>query len=221
MKAAIEARVQELLADPGQAASRLGTSASARDGMLHLLERAGAASSHLRQVNEQLLPLVGALKVPGKVGRWWRWFTGVELENEMTFPAASRQIETFARDGLADSGGLAGLLDHLTTEDRLLKAELEAMEIDLQAARFLLGKAPAGAAFQESAGAEGVERLARKLANLEALLTALQLTRAQYRVAAQHAKEMLERFEDIKTLLVPLWYQRMGFELFSQRVKPD
>ena len=219
MAAPLDQRVQALLSDPQGASRQLGTLVGTGDNALRILHETSESSQRLRQHNATLLPLLANLKTSSKAGRWWRWFTGVELEREITFDAVCAQIETSAESGIDETDTLAQLVDNLRDEHKALGADLAALELDMQAGKVLLGTGDDAAKFSAAVGPDGLDRFARKLANLSAMLTALQLTRAQYLVAMQHAKEMLDRFDEIKTLLVPLWYQRMGFELFSHRVK--
>jgi hypothetical protein len=66
-------------------------------------------------------------------------------------------------------------------------------------------------------GMETWQRLSRRTGNLEATATALRLTQQQYGLAVEHSKTVVSRFEEVRTLLIPIWYQRMDFALFARR----
>lgn len=221
MNSSVEVRVQELLSDPPQAVYRLGATDRTGESILRILDESGTATKNLREVNEQLIPLIALFKLPGRAGKWWRKFTGEELEREVSFGYTCRQIESLAAMGVKVSSHLSQLHTSLEQEHCVLGLDQQLLETDVQAGNILLSTAPAALAFAQALDEESIQRFARKLTNVEAVLTALQLTRSQYLVAAQHAKEMVDRFDEIRTLLVPLWYQRVGFELFSKRVNAD
>ena len=61
-------------------------------------------------------------------------------------------------------------------------------------------------------------RFGRRVDNLNALQHALVLSTEQFKLADAHAQAVLDRHTEIVTVLVPLWRQRMGFELFSKSV---
>jgi hypothetical protein len=61
-------------------------------------------------------------------------------------------------------------------------------------------------------------RFGRRIDNLNALQHALVLSTQQFKLADAHAQAVLDRHAEIVTVLVPLWRQRMGFELFSRSV---
>jgi hypothetical protein len=50
------------------------------------------------------------------------------------------------------------------------------------------------------------------------MANAAQLSRGQFKLTAAHLLAVADRFGEVRALLLPLWKQAMGFELFAQRV---
>ena len=185
---------------------------------LQQLEALTEQTAELMDVNRQLVPLLAEFRRPGGRGGWWRWFTGEQLEQDVFFHELRRRIETLAEVGQRAHPALRRQSARLRQFDELLATELSCLDDDLAAARHLL--TPDGRQAARAAGLddEDLARLGRRVANLESLATATQLTRAQYQLAAQHAREAADRFREIRTLLLPVWKQAVGFDLFARRV---
>lgn len=221
MSAAVQARIRALLADPARSIDALGSAARPGAETLKALDALSASARRLTDVNVALVPLIGRFRDPGPGRKWWRWFVGESLERDVRFANICAEIEALAAVGTEERGTARDLVEGLRREAATMDTELAALEIDLQAARTIL--APAGARLRKvlPVAPDHWDRFARRAANLESIATALQLTRAQYDVAARHAETVVDRFEEIRLLLMPIWYQRMGFELFSDRVGAD
>ncbi len=221
MSAAVQARIRVLLADPVRSIDALGASARPGAQTLKALDALSASARRLTDVNVALIPLIGRFRDPGPGQKWWRWFVGESLERDVRFANICAEIEALAAVGTEERGTARDLVEGLRREAATMDGELAALEIDLQAARTILS--PAGARLRKAlpVAPDHWDRFARRAANLESIATALQLTRAQYDVAARHAETVVDRFEEIRLLLMPIWYQRMGFELFSERVGAD
>lgn len=185
---------------------------------MRLMERASADTSDLLDVNQSLVPLIAGIKRPARGGRLWAWFSGERLEREVLFDGLQHTIENLAKRGERGHAALRIQAEVLIQEDERMAQIIHLQAVDIAAAHLLLS--PTQAHNCRAAGLLGgdLDRLARRTANLEAMVTASQLTRAQYRVAIQHARSVSDRFIEIRRLLLPLWKQAMGFELFSRRV---
>lgn len=212
-------RARQLLAQGRDLIDAVGhQAADAAADVLHRMEQASADTSELMEVNQALVPLMNGMRQDARTPRWWQWFTGERLEREVFFPGLQRQVENLAEQGERGLARLRRQADALATEDRRMAAEHERHQTDLEAAQLLLSPKYAGACRAAGLDDADLQRLARRATNLEAMMTASQLTRAQYKIAIDHAKSVADRFVEIRGLLLPLWKQAMGFELFSQRV---
>lgn len=212
-------RARQLLAQGRALVDAVGhQAAEAAADVLARMEEASHDTADLMEVNQALVPLMGRMRPDPRTPRWWQWFTGERLEREVFFHDLQRQIEGLAEQGERGLARLRRQAEVLAGEDRRMAAELERQQTDLEAAQLLLTPKYAGAC--RAAGLEDtdLQRLARRATNLEAMMAASQLTRAQYKMAIEHAKSVADRFVEIRGLLLPLWKQAMGFELFSQRV---
>lgn len=186
---------------------------------LRLLDEASRTSAGLHEINARLLPLMTAFRaLPRGLARWWHRFTGAALEHELLFPKKCAEVEQLASEGLHKADYLRRHLETLAQQRTSIDAELQTLEAEIAAARLLL--APGATARLAAAGfsADDLARLSRRAGNLEAMATALQLTHAQLGVAAEHARAVADRFDEVQRLLLPIWRQRLGFELFLQRL---
>ncbi len=214
-------RAKELLSHGAAAADELGHRAGtdAADA-LKLLEEISGSTSELLDVNLRLVPLMSAFQRRGGKHKWLRWFTGEELEQDVFFDDVRDQIQALVDKGQQGKTAMERQVKVLSDQYRLMETEIALLESDIEAARLLAS--PAYAAQRQATGIseEDLARLLRRIGNLEAMATATQLTRAQFQVAIQHAKSVLDRYREIRTLLLPIWKQAVGFDLFSRRVSP-
>lgn len=216
--ALVAARAAELLAMGGAAADALGRRAgNEADQALAVLEGIGASTSDLHQVNLRLVPLMASLQRDSGKHKWWRRFTGAQLEYDLNFDGMRREIEGLAATGKEDQADMARASERLRKQYDLMALELRLLEIESAAARLLASPAWAAQRAQAGFGDDELARLARRAANLEAMATATQLTRAQFKVAIQHARTVADRYREIQTLLLPIWRQSVGFDLFSRQ----
>lgn len=205
--------------DPERAFKELLPSQISTNRALETLDAFSAASKSLRELNEELLPMMSPLGRSDAKGGWWMWFTGADLERDVRLMHVAENVETVADACRLKSEFIQNMIKGLHQEIALLDLEHKKMSIRIELGRLMLESQDYAPHFSATAGVELLERFRRKLANVESLLTAQRLTRAQYELAASNGRAMCERFEEILTLLMPLWYQRMGFELFSRRLE--
>ena len=110
---------------------------------------------------------------------------------------------------------IRALLDDRTRIDR----EVAQLERDIELGQLLLSDKYARLRVATGEPEDTWQRLSRRVGNLQAIATALQLTQAKYGVAIEHSRTVADRFDEIRTLLMPIWYQRMGFKLFARRLE--
>ena len=210
-------RIRVFLSDPEAGIDALGAVAGAGRDSLDLLDRVSASQKRLNELNRSLVPLIARFRQDDRTHRLWRWFTGAQLEHELSFANTCREVEACAELGVQETATLRELIDALRRDSGRLDHEIAAIEDDID-----LGRTVATDRFSRlrqltGCDSETWQRLSRRVANLEATATALRLTQQQYGVAAEHGKTVVSRFEEIRTLLIPIWYQRMGFALFARR----
>lgn len=217
-KSAVQ-RAAELLSFGTNAVDELGRRAgSDAADALKLLEAISLNTSQLLDVNLRLVPLMTSFQRQASKHKLWRWFTGEQLEHEVFLHDVSKQIEQLVETGQQGHAGMRKQVELLKTQYRLMGTEIELLESDIEAARLLASPGYAAQRLVAGMSDEDMARLARRTSNLEATATATQLTRAQYQVAVQHAKSVSDRYLEIRTLLLPIWKQAVGFDLFSRRV---
>lgn len=190
------------------------------DGGLALADQASADAATLQSVNLRLLPLLQRLRQRPGGSSWWRWFTGQRLEQQVLFESLCQQIEALAELGQATELRLKQHAQALALERRRMAVELQRMATDAAALQLLLTAPYASDCHAAGLRADDLERLSRRAANLETLATATQLGRGQYKVTLTHLQAVADRFAELRTLLLPLWKQTVGFELFAQRLRP-
>ncbi|MES2536341.1 MAG: hypothetical protein V4632_10770 [Pseudomonadota bacterium] len=218
LKATAE-RAAEMLSCGAGAVEEIGRRAGADAAdALKLLEAVSGSASQLLKVNLQLVPLMTSLQRHRSKYKWWRWFTGEQLEQEVFFTDVCKQIEILAEQGQGGHAGMATQIALLTAQHQLMGTEIELLEADIEAARLLASPAYAGHCRRAGLDRDDLARLVRRTSNLESMVTATRLTRVQYQVAIQHAKSVSDRYGEIRSLLLPIWKQSVGFDLFSHRV---
>lgn len=214
-----KSRAQELLALGLGAVEDLGrrSGEDAADA-LNLLEGISASTSELLSVNQRLVPLISSFQ--GQNGRrsFLGWFSGEELKQDVFFDDVCKQIEELSQSGQGGHERMAKQVQDLTLQYKLMATEIALLELDIEAGHLLVSSAYHTQLEEAGFTQDDVMRLIRRIGNLESMLTAVQLTRAQYLVAIQHARSIADRYHEIRTLLLPIWKQRMGFDLFSRRV---
>jgi hypothetical protein len=181
------------------------------------MERTGSVSSELLDINERLMPMLAAFKSSNTRPAWLQWFTGERLERDVVLPRLRRDVEALVQVGERAHDALQGRLKAMQAEVKRIGLELRLLEVDTRAARMIAE--PAQAAQRLAAGFEDhdLQRLQRRCANLEAMAVAGQLTRKQFAVALRHGREVGDRYAEVRALLIPLWRQALGFDLFTGR----
>ena len=213
------AQAQALLAGGGDVISLLGRRAGLQTASaLSELDRISKTSGDLMDVNVRLVPLISSFRRVKGRRKWWHWFSGDTLEQEVFFAVTQQEIQALAGQGEQARIRLLELVAVFQSQRALMGKELALLDLDIAAGRLMLTSPYAQACRQAGLDSEGMGRLSRRVANLEASAVATRLTQAQYKVAVTHARTVADRFSEIHTLLLPIWEQAMGFELFARRL---
>lgn len=215
----LPARMAELQQAGIRASTLLGSSMRLGDATLALVDASTRAAQALQSVNTRLVPLVermGRTVERGPVQRWWAWFTGEQLEQQVMFEAVCAEIRQLAVSGQQLCDRLAVIVADLREEQEQSRRSLRALELDIAAATQLLD-GPEAASFAAALPVDELHVFQRKAANLQPMQAALQLTVSQQVMAIEQAQQLRQHFDSVRNLLLPLWYQRLGFELFTDR----
>lgn len=219
LRQSVEKRAHDLMSLGAAAVEELGRPAEqgASDALV-LLEDVSERTSKLMDVSRRLVPLITSFQNNTSKRSFWGWFTGEQLKHDVFIDDVRSQIEELAQSGQKGHEGMATQVRLLTQQYELMSNEILLLQIDIKAAQVVASSAHEARRFKEGLKGDDFSRFIRRVSNLEAVLSATQLTQAQYLVAIQHAKSVADRYHEIRTLLLPIWKQRVGFDLFARRV---
>lgn len=213
----------ELLAAPIAQLRDLGALAGRDEDPMRLMQGKRSPMEQLSRLLQALVPMIDSFRNPSSRRQsWWRRFTGEALEREVTYLHACRQLESKARLANNLAQEVQGLRDGLRDEAQGVRRQAQWLGEVVANGQAVLGERHAAARAQACFAAlpDYWARFGRRMDNLNALQHALVLSTEQFKLADAHAQAVLDRHTEIVTVLVPLWRQRMGFELFSKSVTP-
>lgn len=216
---AVKQRIAELLTQGSACIDALGRrSGNEANDAFALLEAASAHASVLLEVNLRLVPLMSALQRHGSKYRWWRWFSGESLEQDVFSDKVRQEIDDLAHKGQQNYADMARQVQFLAAQQKAMSTEIALLEAEIAAAKLLASPDFASQRARAGINDDDLARLIRRTNNLGAMATATLLTQTQFKVAIEHAKTVADRYREIRSLLLPLWKQSVGFDLFSRRV---
>lgn len=215
--------VQALLEAPIAQLRDLGALAERNEDPMRLMQGKKSPVVQLSRLLESLLPMIESFRSPSsRRNHWWQRFTGAALEREITYLHACQKLEEQAR-----------LANELAQEVNNMRGALAGEALGVRGQALWLGNVvalgqqalapPNTVARSKACFAEQPDywaRFARRIENLNLLQHSLLLSAEQFKLADAQAVAALDRHAEITTVLVPLWRQRMGFELFSKNVTP-
>lgn len=213
-----------LFKDPG-ALGEYGaaeSNAEALNDFSNLMER-GAVSALAGKIGEIVAKLADA--DPQRIAQKATWFErmlGREVERQVRYQVARKTLDEL----LDDTEGVAQRVrDTLKALDGLLKThkeEADRLRIYIQAGREYLDENPQAGVV--AAGAlefdRPRERLARKLANLATLLSSHEMSVTQMSLTRAQAVDMLDRFSETASVLVPVWRQHTLALITTKNMSP-
>lgn len=187
----------------------LASSGAAIDALSQTMERA-PTTALAGKIAEIVTKLEDA--DPRKVAvksNWIAKMTGADLENKVRYQVSRKAVDTL----LAEA-------DRMTVQVVMLVDQLDKMiETHAEESRNLRLRIVAGRAYLEANLAAGVppegeitfdnprERFARRLTSMSALLSSHEMSVAQMRLVRVQALDMIERYHEISSVLVPVWRQ--------------
>lgn len=163
---------------------------------------------------------------PEKISKkpsWMDRLLGGAVERQVMYQAARQSLDR----QLAGAEGLAqGVRDTVNSINFMIEdhvQEAEALRIFIQAGREFLDENPhIGVAKEgELTFDRPRERLARKLANMATLLASHELSINQMKLSRAQALDMLDRFREIVTVLLPVWRQHTLTLLTTKNMSPE
>jgi hypothetical protein len=199
----------EVFAQP----SRIATYGALEDSSVDLASLAQQApvtqlADSIQRVISKLTdadPKVLARK-PSPLSRW----TGSHLELRVRYEVARESLSELIETAHVHAQGVRDFLGMLDVGMASFEHEIGALQDHLQAGREYLAQNP-----QAGLPIEGAldftnhrERFARKLANLATLQASHELSLAQLRLVRSSATDLLDRFEEAVSVLVPVWRQQ-------------
>lgn len=215
--------IEELLTAPIAQLRDFGALAERDEDPMRLLQGQRSPMEQLGRLLKELVPMIESFRNPvTRRQTWWRRFTGEALEREVTYLQACQELEGKATLANRLAVEVQGLRDGLRDESEGARRQAQWLGEVVANGQTVLGSQHAAARAQACFATQPDywARFGRRVDNLNALQHALVLSLEQFKLADAHAQAVLDRHTEIVTVLVPLWRQRMGFELFSKSVAP-
>jgi Toxic anion resistance protein (TelA) len=181
----------------------------------HALLEQAPVSRLARHLEHVLLLLSGA--DPRKVAKpatWYERFTGKALEAQVAYLGSRKSIDIHLDESNESAVAVRSAIDAMDQLIASHQSEVFQLAAYIQAAQEYLQENPlAGLSVKQDAGDQTLdfdkprERFARKVANLATLLSSHELSITQMRLTRAQAIDLLDRFEETITVLIPVWRQ--------------
>jgi hypothetical protein len=211
----------ELLAAPIAQLRDLGALPERDEDPMRVMQGQRSPLEQLSRLLQELVPMIESFRNPVSLRQiWWRRFTGEALEREATYLLACQQLEGKAREANRLALEVQGLREGLRQEAQGVRRQADWLGNLVGNGQAVLSAAHTEARVKPCFAAQPDywARFGRRIDNLNALQHALVMSTQQFKLADAHAQAVLDRHAETVTVLVPLWRQRMGFELFSRSV---
>lgn len=181
----------------------------------------GALAGHISEIVSKLTDAD-----PEKVAKKTNWlgrFLGNEVERQVRYQVARKALDELLLDAEVVAQRVK---DTLTSIDGLIKShgmETQRLRRLIQAGREYLDENPqVGVAISgELQFDKPRERFARKLANLATLLASHEMSVTQMKLTRAQAVDMLDRFTETSSVLVPVWRQHTLALITTKSMSPS
>ena len=181
----------------------------------------GALASHISEIVAKLTDAD-----PEKVAQKTNWlgrFLGNEVERQVRYQVARKTLDALLSDAEAVAQRVR---DTLTAIDGLIAShgeETQRLSALIQAGREFLAENPqAGVANTGDLQFDKPrERFARKPANLATLLASHEMSVTQMKLTRAQAVDMLDRFTETSSVLVPVWRQHTLALITTKSMSPS
>lgn len=192
------------------------------DELSNLMESGsvGALSTKIAQILSALSD--ASPEQIAKEPTWLQRQTGAHVEKQVRYQVARKGLEELINEAQGDAQGVR---DTLASINKLIagnEQEVEELRIFIQAGTEYLEENPEAGVLpgDDLSFDKPRERFARKLANLQTLLSSHQMSVAQMKLSRTQALGMLDRFGETVTLLVPVWRQHTLTLIQTKHMSP-
>lgn len=164
-------------------------------------------------------------KIAAKPSRW-AVLLGKSTETIVLYQAARQSLEEIIKDATVVSEQVraaVGAIDAMLAEH---DNDIDELRLYIQAGKEYLQENPTEGV-NDSSGIENItfesprDRFARKLTNLDTLLSSHLFSVAQMQLARAQALDLLDRFQETVTVLVPVWRQTTLALVTSSKMSPE
>lgn len=212
--------VDELLTAPLDDVQRLGAlPEGSDDDPLQLMNEQHSPLARLARVLEVLVPMIDSFRTPPRANAWCKRFTGEALERDVTYLQACRKLEGTAANARELAAEVKRMHQALLGERQRLRDQSAWLDKIVTAGRTaLLGMhASRRAAPAFASRPDYWARFSRRVDNLHTVHASMLLGIEQFGLSDAQCQSVLDRYHEAMTVLLPLWRQRTGLELFARQ----
>ncbi len=204
--------------DPKLALDELGQLPQSQDRALTLVKEYGQTAKFVSELNRRLEHLTRALQASSRHGNWWRRFTGAQLASHVALDDLVHDLAHTADTCDSQLKHLREMRSALSLQIIELREQTQALHVKANTARQLVADPVLGDTMRQSMGEDQWLRFARRAENTHALANAMGQTATQCELALNQTRSLEERFDDIQTFLLPIWRQRLGFDMVRKNL---
>lgn len=162
---------------------------------------------------------------PERIAKKASWFGkkfGGELERHAKYHVARKTLEDLLAEAEAQAQGVRDTVSSINALIVSHQHEISHLDAHVKAGRQFLDENPdAGVVAPGSMEFDRPrERLARKLANLVTLLASHELSISQMKLSRAQAIDLLDRFSETVSVLVPVWRQHTLTLITTKAISP-
>lgn len=158
-----------------------------------------------------------------KPAGWLTRMLGGELEKTARYHLARKTLEELIAEAQGQAQGVSDTVKQINVLIETHGAEAAHLSNHIQAAKEFLDENPeAGVVAVGSVEFDRPrERLARRVANLSTLLASHEMNIMQMKLSRAQAVDLLDRFNQTVTVLVPVWRQHALNLITTKAISPD
>lgn len=187
------------------------------------LMESGAVSRLAKMIGEIVSHLAEAdPKVIAKKPSWWENLIGKHVEKHVHYQMARQNLETLLGNAKETADKVREAIGQLDEMIVTHAQDAAALKLYIDAGREYLEENPL-AGINESGAMEfdkPRERFARKLANLGTLYQSHEMSVFQMKLTKAQAIDMLDRFSETSSVLVPVWRQHTLALITTDKMSP-
>ncbi|HEY8095836.1 MAG TPA: toxic anion resistance protein [Methylobacter sp.] len=154
---------------------------------------------------------------------WIQRFLGKSTESKLLYQIARKSLDTLIQDASKDAERVERAIEALDALLRNHQNEVRVLRMSIAAGRLFMAANPdAGKPIDgELAFDNQRERFARKLTNMAALLASHEMGFTQLRLTRASAIDLLDRFQEVSRVLVPVWRQHSMALINNTKNNPE